>query len=89
MFATAPIGTTRPTREETVRLRPGDLPVRLLPNTTVGNETKTVRLRSADLLTKALPKAISGVDGKRVRMRTIDVPVVGRSPTRCGSAMPT
>jgi hypothetical protein len=89
MLTTAPTGNTRTAHEETVRLRPGDLPVRLLPNTTVGYETKTVRLRSADLLTKALPKAISGVDGKRVRMRTIDVPVIGRSPTQCGIVMST
>jgi hypothetical protein len=61
-----------------VRLRPGDLPVRPLPNTTNGNETKTVRLRSADVLTNALPKAISGFDGNIVRLRPIDLPVVGK-----------
>jgi hypothetical protein len=78
MFATAPTGSTRPAHEETVRLRPGDLPVRLLPKTTTPIEGKTTRLRSADLLTKALPKAISGFDGKTVRMRPVDLPVVGK-----------
>jgi hypothetical protein len=74
MFATAPTGSTRPAHEETVRLRPGDLPVRLLPKTTTPIEEKTTRLRSADLLTKA----ISGFDGKTVRMRPVDLPVVGK-----------
>jgi hypothetical protein len=78
MFATAPTGTTRPAHEETVRLRPGDLPVRPLPNPVINNEAKTTRLRSADLLTKALPEAISGFDGKTVRLRPIDLPVVGK-----------
>ena len=78
MFATAPTGTTRPAHEETVRLRPGDLPVRPLPNTTNGNETKTTRLRSLDLPLKTLPKAIGGFDGKTVRLRPIDMPVVGK-----------
>ncbi len=31
MFTTAPTGTTKPAPEETVRLRPGDLPIKLLP----------------------------------------------------------
>jgi hypothetical protein len=78
MFATAPTGNTRPAQEETVRLRPGDLPVKLLPNTVIGNEAKTTRLRAANLPVKALPKAISGFDGKTVRMRAIDLPVVGK-----------
>jgi hypothetical protein len=78
MFATAPTGNTRPAQEETVRLRPGDLPVRLLPNAPTGNEAKTTRLRSANLPLKALPTAISGLDGKTVRLRAIDLPVVGK-----------
>ena len=78
MFATAPTGTTRPAQEETVRLRPGDLPVRLLPNTVVDDEAKTTRMRSVDLPLKTLSKAISGFDGKTVRMRHIDLPVVGK-----------
>ncbi|HZN82686.1 MAG TPA: hypothetical protein VFC01_23865 [Mycobacterium sp.] len=78
MFATAPTGSPRRVEEETVRLRPGDLPVRPLPTTNTGIEAKTVRMRSADLLTKKLPKAISGMDGKTVRMRTLDLPVVGK-----------
>jgi hypothetical protein len=77
MFATAPTSTTRRAHEETVRLRPGDLPVRPLPNTIARNDAKTVRMRSADLLTKKLPKAISAFDGKTVQMRPIDLPVVG------------
>jgi hypothetical protein len=71
-------GSPRRTQEETVRLRPGDLPVRPLPTTNTGIEAKTVRMRSADLLTKKLPKAISGMDGKTVRMRPLDLPVVGK-----------
>jgi hypothetical protein len=78
MFATAPTGATRPAQEETVRLRPGDLPVRPLPNAPTGNEAKTTRLRAANLPLKALPKAISGFDGKTVRMRPIDLAVVGK-----------
>jgi hypothetical protein len=71
-------GSPRCTQEETVRLRPGDLPVRPLPTTNTGIEAKTVRMRSADRLTKKLPKAISGMDGKTVRMRPLDLPVVGK-----------
>ena len=74
MFATS--GTTRPP-EETVRLRPGDLPVTQLPNATTQDE-KTTRIRPLDLATKALPKAISGFDGKTVRLRPVDLPVVGK-----------
>jgi hypothetical protein len=77
MFATARTGSTRPAQEETVRLRPGDLPVRLLPNTGINNEAKTTRLRPVDQALKTLPKAISGFDGKTVRMRPIDLPVIG------------
>jgi VIT1/CCC1 family predicted Fe2+/Mn2+ transporter len=75
MPATASTGSLHRAHEETVRLRPGDLPVRPLPSTIGRNET--VRMRSADLLTKKLPKAISAFDGKTVRMRPIDLPVVG------------
>jgi hypothetical protein len=78
MFATAPTGPARPAQEETVRLRPGDLPVRLLPTTVIGNETKTTRLRTAHLPLKALPKAVSGFEGMTERLRAIDVPVVGK-----------
>lgn len=76
MFATAPSGTTGP-HEETVRLRPGDLPVKQLPNAITPDE-KTTRLRPIDLATKALPKAVSGFDGKTVRLRPVDLPVVGK-----------
>jgi hypothetical protein len=78
MFATAPTGSPRRVDEETVRMRPGDLPVVPLPTTNTRSEAKTVRMRSADLLTKKLPKAISGMDGKTVRVRTLDLPVVGK-----------
>ena len=78
MFATVPTGTSRPAQEETVRLRPGDLPVKLLPNTSTPDQQKTTRLRAADLPLKALPKAISGFDGNTVRLRPIDLPVVGK-----------
>jgi hypothetical protein len=61
-----------------VRLRPGDLPVRPLPNTVIDDEAKTTRLRPVDLALKTLPKAISGFDGQTVRMRPIDLPVVGK-----------
>ena len=78
MLATAPTGTTRRPQEETVRLRPGDLPVRPLPTTNTPGEPKTVRMRSADLLTRKLPKAISHFDGKTARIRAIDLPVVSK-----------
>jgi hypothetical protein len=77
MLATARTDSPRRAHEETVRLRPGDLPVRPLPATNTRTEAKTVRMRSADLLTKKLPKAISAFDGKTVRMRPIDLPVIG------------
>jgi len=76
MLATA--GSPRRAQEETVRLRPGDLPVRPLPTTTPTEEPKTVRMRSVDLLTKRPPKAVSPFDGNTVRMRPIDVPVLGK-----------
>ncbi len=44
MFATTPTGTRRPGHDETVRLRPGDLPVKPLPNP-CRREPKTTRLR--------------------------------------------
>ncbi len=79
MFATAPTGNTRPAQEETVRLRPGDLPVRLLPNApTVEEKTTRIEPKTTRLPLKALPKAISGFDGKTVRMRALDVPIVAK-----------
>jgi hypothetical protein len=66
------------THEETVRLRPGDLPVVPLPATKTPAESKTVRLRPVDLATKALPKAMSGFDGVTERLRAIDVPVMSK-----------
>jgi|EndMetStandDraft_6_1072998.scaffolds.fasta_scaffold01359_5 hypothetical protein len=78
MFATAPTDSTRPAQEETVRLRPGDLPVRPLPNTATNAEAKTTRLRPVNMALTTPPKAISGFDGQTVRMRVIDLPVVGK-----------
>lgn len=78
MSTTAPIGTQRPTPEPTVRLRPGDLPTKLIPpaatppKAKIDGEPMTVRL-------KALPKAISNFDSNTVRLRPlIDVPVVAK-----------
>jgi hypothetical protein len=78
MSTTAPIGTTAPAAEQTVRLRPGDLPTKLIPQTpsrpkaTAAGESMTTRL-------KALPKAISSLDSNTVRLRPlIDIPVVGK-----------
>ncbi|MDG5484567.1 hypothetical protein [Mycolicibacterium gadium] len=75
MSTTAPTGRAP---EETVRLRPGDLPTRPIPQGTtprrvsVLSEPMTVRL-------KALPKAVSGVDSDTVRLRPlVDIPVVGK-----------
>lgn len=68
-------GAPKPAHEETVRLRPGDLPVLPTPDPVEG---KTVRLRPIEAATKALPKAISGFDGMTERLRSIDVPVVGK-----------
>ncbi|MDV3134073.1 hypothetical protein [Mycobacterium sp. 29Ha] len=78
MSTTAPTGMTGRAPEETVRLRPGDLPARPIPQATAPQgaaalgEPKTVRL-------KALPKAVSGVDSATVRLRPlVDIPVVGK-----------
>ncbi|ORB64136.1 hypothetical protein [Mycolicibacterium tusciae] len=78
MSTTAPIGRTARAPEETVRLRPGDLPTRPTPQATtprrasVLGEPMTVRL-------KALPKAVGGVDSETVRLRPlVDIPVVGK-----------
>lgn len=66
--------------EQTVRLRPGDLPVRLLPSAPTVVEEKTTRIeeKTTRLPLKALPKAISGFDGVTERLRSIDVPVVAK-----------
>jgi|GEM_PF-2622719 len=76
MLTTAPGGTT-PAQDETVRLRPGDLPPRPRPTHRPGGthpvEARTVRLRP---IAKALPKAVSGFDGMTERLRSLDVPVV-------------
>jgi hypothetical protein len=85
MLASAPASSASRPQEETVRIRPGDLPVKPLPSATVAqdatiapeatvrHEAKTVRMRAADLATKALPKAISGFDGQTVRLPSIVV----------------
>lgn len=61
--------------DETVRLRPGALPVTPQPSATTTDEAKTTRLRPVE--TKALPKAVSAFDGKTVRLRPVDLPVIG------------
>ena len=79
MSTTAPSGTTTRVPEATVRLRPGDLPTRLIPQTgrpskavVAGDEPMTIRL-------KPLPQAVSSFDDKTVRLRPlIDVPVVAK-----------
>jgi len=83
MSTTAPFGTPAHTPEPTVRLRPGDLPTKLIPQATtppkatppkatIAGEPMTVRL-------KALPKAISNFDTNTVRLRPlVDIPVVGK-----------
>ena len=78
MYTPAPTGTTTPAPEQTVRLRPGDLPTKLIPQPAtppkarVVSEPMTVRL-------KALPKAISNFDSNTVRLRPlVDIPVVGK-----------
>ena len=75
MFATAPTGTTQPAHEETVRLRPGDLPVKLLPNTVVNNEAKTTRMRPLDL-------PVVGKVANTVRQRYADLSTIQRKPTK-------
>ncbi|VEG38942.1 Uncharacterised protein [Mycolicibacterium flavescens] len=76
MTATAPTATTRP--DETVRLRPGDLPVRPRPVPVSRPEVKTTRLRPVAAPTKPLPKAVSAFDGKTVRLRALELPVVAK-----------
>lgn len=78
MSTTAPFGTPARTPEETVRLRPGDLPTKLIPQpktpprVAAVDEPMTTRL-------KALPKAISNLDTNTVRLRPlVEVPVVGK-----------
>ncbi|MGV0604359.1 hypothetical protein [Mycolicibacterium sp. XJ1904] len=76
MTATAQTATTRP--DETVRLGPGDLPVRPRPVPVARPEAKTTRLRPVAAPTKPLPKAVSAFDGKTVRLRALELPVVGK-----------
>jgi len=73
MYTKAPAGATKPSSEETVRLRPGDLPIKLLPQAPKApkaDEPMTTRLR---------PLVPGDADGKTVRLRPlVDVPVVAR-----------
>ena len=73
MYTKAPARTTKPSSEETVRLRPGDLPIKLLPQApkaAKANEPMTVRLK---------PLVPADSDGKTVRLRPlIDVPIVAK-----------
>ena len=74
MLAQAPAGSTRRAPEETVRLRPGDLPVSPLPTTTTGNEAKTTRLRAGDLPVRPLPTTTTGNEAKTTRLRPAGLP---------------
>jgi hypothetical protein len=78
MLATAPADSTRRPHEETVRLSPGDLPVKPLPSTTIDNDAQPVRVRPVKRSTTALPRAISAFDGTTMRLRPIDLPGVGK-----------
>jgi hypothetical protein len=73
MSTTAPTGTINPAPEETVRLRPGDLPIKLLPPTPEAPnaaEPMTTRLKTL---------VLSDSDGKTVRLRPlVEVPVVAK-----------
>jgi hypothetical protein len=73
MFTTAPTGTNKPAPEETVRLRPGDLPITLLPQaakTLKADEPMTTRLKTP---------VLADSDGRTVRLRPlVDIPVVGK-----------
>ncbi|KUI20292.1 hypothetical protein AU193_17340 [Mycobacterium sp. GA-1285] len=71
------IATTRPAHDETVRLRPGDLPVRPRPQITRADAV-TTRLRAVRPATKPPSKATGAFDGKTVQPRAIDLPVVGK-----------
>jgi hypothetical protein len=55
--------------DQTVRLRPGDLPVKPLPAPVIGNETKTTRLRPVDL-------PVIGTVANTVRQRYADLSAV-------------
>ncbi len=62
------VATATPIHERTVRLRPGDLPVR-----PARIDAKTTRIA------RPLPKAISAFDGKTVRLRPINIGTVART----------
>jgi len=77
MSTTAPIGTTAPVPEPTVRLRPGDLPTKLISPAT--NRPKAAS--TGEPMTTRL-KALSSFDSNTVRLRPLIevsvVPVVGK-----------
>lgn len=78
MSTTAPTGTTRPAPEQTVRLRPGDLPTTLIPQAKTPSKA-AVAGEPMPLRPKALPKAITTIDAHTVRLRPlVDIPVVGK-----------
>ena len=56
MLATAPADSTRRAHEKTVRLSPGDLPVKPLPSTTIDNDAQTVRVRPRQAANEAAAK---------------------------------
>lgn len=73
MLTTATTGSPRPTHDETVRLRPGDLPVKPLPSTDPYAEAKTTRVRPVDVQATPAPTPDAGDEGKTVRMRPADM----------------
>lgn len=77
-MTTTATGTNQPARDETVRLRLGDLPMRPLPHPVTHGDARTTRLRPIAQQAKPLPKATSAFDGKTVRLRPIDLPVVAK-----------
>ena len=82
MFATA-TGTTGQAHEKTVRLRPGDLPVKPLPTTTIDHDA-TTRLRSAEQLLTPNAGATAGTDTKTVRLRPAVRPLKSLPPVTSG-----
>src|SRR4029078_9037991 len=85
MSTTAPTGTTRPAPEETVRLRPGDLPIKLLPQVAKAPKPRQVpraprAVKADEPMTTRLKALVPlGSDGVTVRLRPlIDVPVVAK-----------
>jgi hypothetical protein len=81
MSTTAPTGTTTPAPEETVRLRPGDLPIKLLPQAPKAPTTRTTPKapKIGEPMTTRLKALVPlGSDGVTVRLNPIEIPVVAK-----------